>query len=82
MRVKPAMTAKGNKRSGVGVKGCVATSEAEAMEVATQRLLERTSALRYEPKRQPQAAGREMQRRVFSLRTLFFAEKKKVGEPN
>jgi len=48
----------------------------------------RTSALRYEPKRQPQADRREMQRRVFSLLLSFlrkkrklepFAEKKKEG---
>jgi len=50
------------------------------MEAATLRFSKKGHPpCRYEPKRQPQAAGREMQRRVFSLRTFFFAEKKKVG---
>jgi len=40
-------------------KGCAATSEAEAAEIggcAATIILKRTSALRYEPEKQPKAA--------------------------
>jgi len=54
-----------NEQSG----GCYATI-----------ILERTSALRYEPEKQPEAARREMQWRVFSL-LLSFLRKKRKSEP-